>query len=100
MLTENEMIFEPLNDKLKGFYNYMEGDFRNNTRMGFVVNFKDIVTYPEALMTRTRGSIFNSDSSKLTNENYYLRIELCQTGFKHMCKDPDVSSIYQEYSDF
>lgn len=44
MFTDNEMIFEPLNHSLKGFYNYADGDFRKNAHMGFIVNYNDIVT--------------------------------------------------------
>jgi hypothetical protein len=97
MLTEKEMIFEPLNDKLKGFYNYMDGDFRNNTRMGFIVNFTDVVTLPEALVTRTRTSMMSSKSAKQTNENYYLRIDLCHTGNKYMCDDPEIVEKYESF---
>jgi hypothetical protein len=54
MLTDNEMIFEPLNHSLKGFYSYSEGDFRANAHMGFIVNYDDIVVQPEVLLTRIR----------------------------------------------
>lgn len=98
ILTDKEMIFEPLNDKLKGFYNYMDGDFRNNSRMGFIVNFSDIVTLPEALVTRTRTSLIATNTEKMTNENYYLRIDLCHTGNKYMCKDEEVIESYKLYT--
>lgn len=100
MVTEKEIIFEPLNDNLKGFYNYMDGDFRKNTKMGFIVNFKDIVMMPEALVTRTRNSnVQTTDQSKLMNETYYLRLDLCHTGNKYMCQDPVTQELYKKYEE-
>lgn len=44
--TEKEMIFDPLNETLKGIYPYEFGDLLTNHKMGFIVNFEDIVGDP------------------------------------------------------
>lgn len=100
MLTDNEMIFEPLNHKLKGFHNYNHGDFRKNTKMGFVVGFRDIVTAPEALVTRSKTSLAGIDVAKMTNENYYLRIDICDTGYRCFAKDEIAIQEYEKFSKF
>jgi hypothetical protein len=55
MFTDREIIFEPLNENLKGFYTYkskraililLVGNFEDNTKMGFIVNYKDIAGRP------------------------------------------------------
>lgn len=95
MITEKEMIFEPLNDQLKGFYNYMDGDFRKNTKMGFIINFKDVVMKPEILITKRSSQGLESD-----DQTFYLRIDLCHTGQKYMVKDPTISSLYQKFENY
>jgi hypothetical protein len=87
MFTENELIFEPLNHSLKGFYNYAEGDFKKNLHMGFILSYCDIVTYPEALVTKMRSLDSENEVDTLFNQNVYLRIDVCNTGNANVSQD-------------
>lgn len=46
LFTQEEMIFEPLNDHLKGYFSYSTGLLLDNLSMGFVLNYSDILDYP------------------------------------------------------
>lgn len=98
MFTDNEMIFEPLNHALKGFYNYTEGDFRKNVHMGFIVNYNDIATYPEALVTKIRSQETQELDSQFC-QNVYIKIDVCNTGYGHITQDEDVKKIYEEHKE-
>lgn len=42
ILTDYELIFEPLNKLLKGFINQKDGDFFNNKKLQFSIFYKDL----------------------------------------------------------
>lgn len=46
MFTDYEVLFEPLNERLKGYFNYGVGDIRDNTKMGFILGYADIIKEP------------------------------------------------------
>lgn len=50
MFFEYEMVFEPLEPRFRGFFNYTEGDVFQNGKKGFVVNFKDLAATPKIFM--------------------------------------------------
>lgn len=50
LITDMEIIFDPLNEKFKGVYGYEYGDILENIKMGFIVSFKDVVGDPVRLL--------------------------------------------------
>lgn len=50
LLTDMEIIFDPLNERFKGIFGYEYGDILQNHKMGFIVSYKDIVGIPVRLM--------------------------------------------------
>lgn len=75
ILTDREILFDPLNEQFKGLFSYENGDLNNNHRMGFIVDYDDIV-----------GEVFkiampdSDDHSKPHDATYDLQIGIRHTG--------------------
>jgi hypothetical protein len=97
MFTDREIIFEPLNENLKGFYNYkskpfpafsaissskihqffthffsktyhaLVGNFEENTKMGFIISYIDITGRPTKIPSPDPDS--NSQTLALATSN-------------------------------
>ena len=85
MFTNREMIFEPLNENLKGFYNYSLGNFEDNSKMGFIISYADVCQRPIKVSSPDPES--NSKTLSLARDSteiellYHVYIELSDTGY-------------------
>lgn len=43
VLSDYEIIFDPLNEQFKGIYSYENGDLLTNHKVGFILDYNDIV---------------------------------------------------------
>lgn len=80
MFTKNEIIFDPLNSNLKGYYDYEQGMIRENMHMGFIINYGDIRGKPVIVKTPNLNlpPVSNSDEVDI---HFNIQIDLFQTGY-------------------
>lgn len=70
------MLFEPLNNKFKGFVNQREGNVLKNKKCQFVINYKDLsddiflLNLPEKI----------SEKNGKVEMGYYIQMSLYNTG--------------------
>ena len=77
ILTDCELIFEPLNTKLKGFLSQTEGGFFSNRRLQTSVNYGDISGRVEIFPLAENSSQVGQGFEVA----YYLRIGVYHTGY-------------------
>jgi hypothetical protein len=85
IFTSNEVIFDPLNAKLKGVISYAEGNLVSNLQMGFILNYADIVGEPLKIPTPCLEELPHQEMMTEEEENnhtlnYHVQIEVCNTG--------------------
>lgn len=76
MITDYELIFEPLNDKFKGFVNQSEGNLLKNKKCQMVINYKDISD--EILVMNLPDKVY--DNKNEVSMNYYFQVSVHNTG--------------------
>lgn len=77
ILTDYEMIFEPLNTKLKGFINQTGGDFFENNRLQTSIHYSDMTDKIEIFpMAET-----TEHAEKGFDVIYYVQIGVYHTGY-------------------
>ncbi len=74
IMTDQELIFDPLNEQFKGLLSYQDGDILTNYRMGFIVAYDDIVGEIGKI------SIPDNDGEPTTDVTFDLQIGLKHTG--------------------
>ena len=80
MFTNDEIIFDPLNSNLKGYYDYESGKIQDNMQMGFIINYNDIRGNPTILKTPNMNIPPVNDSDDV-DINYNIQIDLFNTGY-------------------
>jgi len=92
MLTDCELIFDPLNEKFKGIYTYEYGNILDNHKMGFIVHYSDIVG------EITKITVPEDEEDPHNNEmNYDIQIAVRHTGNYYYC-DPQAKDILDKMS--
>lgn len=76
ILTDYEMIFDPLNEKFKGILSYEFSNILDNYKMGFILSYLDICGEPSKI------SVPEDDTNPMNTEmTYDVQIGLKHTGF-------------------
>lgn len=82
MITDYELIFEPLNDKFKGFVNQSEGSLLKNKKCQLVINYEDICDDILVMNLPDRLTENKSEVSK----NYFFQLNVHNTGYTKLSK--------------
>lgn len=76
MITDYEVIFEPLNEKFKGFVNQGEGSLLGNKKCQMVINYEDICD--NILVMKLPDKVYeNMDEVSM---NYFFQLNVHNTG--------------------
>jgi hypothetical protein len=76
MITDYELIFEPLNEKFKGFVNQSEGNLLKNKKCQMVINYQDI--HDEILVMNLPDKVYEHKNE--VSMNYYFQVSVHNTG--------------------
>lgn len=77
IITECEVIFEPLNKSLKGFINQTQDDFFNNKKLSFSIAYEDLKYDIDICSIPSRK---NSETDEISI-NYFVQLDLFHTGY-------------------
>ena len=94
MFTEYEVLFEPLNEKLKGYYNYSVGQIKDNRKMGFILGYGEILKTP-LVISQPDPLIEKEDQDDEEPLLYHIKIHLAHTG-SYYVSDSDVKKTIDE----
>lgn len=75
ILTDSELLFDPLNPKLKGFINQETDDYFQNRKLGLSINYRDLL--PQIDIVRIPDREFQEEKTSL---NYYVELQVFNTG--------------------
>lgn len=78
IITDYELIFEPLNDKFKGFVNQSEGNLLKNKKCQIVINYEDISD--DILVMNLPDKVNNKNKEIFMN--YFFQLNVHNTGYK------------------
>ena len=76
IITDYELIFEPLNDKFKGFVNQSEGNLLKNKKCQIVINYKDIC---DDILVMNLPDKMHSTNQEISM-NYFFQLNVHNTG--------------------
>ena len=76
IITDYELIFEPLNEKFKGFVNQSEGNLLKNKKCQMVINYEDICD--EILVMNLPDKMH--ESQEMVSMNYFFQLGVHNTG--------------------
>lgn len=91
MLTDMEIMFDPLSDQFKGHFNYEHGDLLKNTRMGTIINYKDISGEIQKLAFEE----VDEEMGDATVTRFGVQINLSHTGNFYYAKGEAKSTFEQ-----
>jgi len=97
LLTEYEMIFEPLNDSLKGYFSYGHSNILTNTKMGFIIAYSDIIS--NASSSCHIEALEENDDDVEERLLYHINLKLSHTGFYFVANNEQkerISKLNQE----
>lgn len=77
MITDFEVIFEPLNEKFKGFVNQGEGSLLGNKKCQMAINYEDISE--EILVMNLPDKIY--ENKEEVSMNYFFQLNVHNTGW-------------------
>lgn len=86
MLTKYEVLFEPLNEKLKGYYHYADGNIRDNSKMGFIIGYAEMMGEPQ-IVTSIDPKQTPDDEGDSQPLVYHIQIEFAHTGFYDLASE-------------
>ena len=94
MFTEYEVLFEPLNQNLKGYYNYSVGHLKDNRKMGFILGYGEILKTP-VVIKQPDPLLEKEDDDDEEPLLYHIKIHLAHTGSYYVV-DNEVKKIIDE----
>lgn len=75
ILTDFEILFEPLNSKLKGFINQDTEDYFQNRKLGMSISYRDLLETIDVVRIPDRLS-----KDEKISTNYFLELQVYNTG--------------------
>lgn len=92
ILTDMEVMFDPLGEQFKGHFNYEHGDLLKNTRMGTIINYKDICGEIQKLAFQ---EVDEDSDTETTVTRFGIQLNLHHTGYVYYSKPPAIE-IYEK----
>lgn len=83
ILTDMEVMFDPLSERFKGQFNYEHGDIVNNTRMGTIVNYRDVCGEVQKLAFE---EVEEGEGAESTATRFGVQLNLHHTGNLYYAK--------------
>lgn len=81
--TDQEMMFNPLNEKFKGYFRYNSGNLVDNVNMAFSVCFNDIISKPMKVPTPN----IEERSLESLSMDYNIQFDVVHTGYYYFADD-------------
>lgn len=90
ILTDMEVMFDPLSDQFKGQFNYEHGNIIKNTRMGTIVNYKDVCGELQKLAFE---EVDEAADGEATVTRFGVQLNLHHTGNLYYAKGPGLDLL-------
>ena len=83
---QNSLVFNPLNHSLNDYFSYESENLLDNTKMGFILDYQDIINavkIPTPIMCGNDNILDfkNFDRTTNSNTNFNIQVEVRHTGF-------------------